>query len=67
MLAAKLNMHASDVCRFGVESKLYPNLTASLLRLQLVKSCRCTAVHNRAGKEYSTGVKQTARQCAHPF
>ena len=33
MLAAKLNvlhLHASDECRFGVESKLYPNLTASL-------------------------------------
>jgi len=33
MLAAKLNvlhLHASDECRFGVESKLFPNLTASL-------------------------------------
>eukprot|EP00937_MAST-01D_sp_MAST-1D-sp2_P003273 g3273.t1 len=33
MAAVKLNvlhLHASDMCRFGVESKLYPNLTASL-------------------------------------
>ena len=33
MSAAKLNvlhLHASDQCRFGVESKLYPNLTAAL-------------------------------------
>lgn len=33
MLAAKLNvlhLHASDECRFGVESKLYPNLTNAL-------------------------------------
>ena len=33
MLAVKLNvlhLHASDECRWGVESKLYPNLTASL-------------------------------------
>lgn len=33
MSANKLNvlhLHASDFCRFGVESKLYPNLTASL-------------------------------------
>ena len=33
MVANKLNvlhLHASDYCRFGVESKLYPNLTASL-------------------------------------
>ena len=33
MLAVKLNvlhLHASDECRFAVESKLYPNLTASL-------------------------------------
>ena len=25
-----LHLHASDMCRFGVESKKYPNLTASL-------------------------------------
>eukprot|EP00040_Diaphanoeca_grandis_P022439 m.120539 g.120539 ORF g.120539 m.120539 type:complete len:571 (-) comp28809_c0_seq2:2399-4111(-) len=33
MAAVKLNvlhLHASDFCRFSVESKLYPNLTASL-------------------------------------
>jgi hexosaminidase len=33
MAAAKmsvLHLHASDMCRFGVESKLYPNLTAAL-------------------------------------
>jgi hexosaminidase len=33
MAANKLNvlhLHASDYCRFGVESKLYPNLTAAL-------------------------------------
>ena len=33
MSANKLNvlhLHASDFCRFGVESKLFPNLTASL-------------------------------------
>jgi hexosaminidase len=33
MLAAKLNvlhLHASDECRFGVESKLFPNLTDAL-------------------------------------
>ena len=33
MSAAKLNvlhLHASDFCRFGVESKIYPNLTESL-------------------------------------
>jgi len=33
MLTVKLNvlhLHASDECRFSVESKLYPNLTASL-------------------------------------
>jgi hexosaminidase len=33
MLAVKLNvlhLHASDECRWGVESKLFPNLTASL-------------------------------------
>jgi hexosaminidase len=33
MAAAKLNvlhLHASDMCRFGVESKIYPNLTAAL-------------------------------------
>jgi hexosaminidase len=33
MLAVKLNvlhLHASDECRFSVESKLFPNLTASL-------------------------------------
>ena len=33
MAAVKLNvlhLHASDMCRFSVESKLYPNLTASL-------------------------------------
>ena len=33
MVAAKLNvlfLHASDQCRFAVESKLFPNLTASL-------------------------------------
>lgn len=33
MAANKLNvlhLHASDECRFGVESKLYPNLTAAL-------------------------------------
>ena len=33
MAANKLNvlhLHASDFCRFGVESKLFPNLTASL-------------------------------------
>ena len=33
MSATKLNvlhLHVSDQCRFGVESKLYPNLTASL-------------------------------------
>eukprot|EP00040_Diaphanoeca_grandis_P031283 m.186835 g.186835 ORF g.186835 m.186835 type:complete len:670 (-) comp32283_c0_seq1:89-2098(-) len=33
MVGAKLNvlhLHASDMCRFGVESKLYPNLTSSL-------------------------------------
>ena len=33
MAANKLNvlhLHASDVCRWGVESKVYPNLTASL-------------------------------------
>jgi len=33
MAAVKLNvlhLHASDMCRFGVESKKYPNLTASL-------------------------------------
>ena len=33
MAAAKMNvlhLHASDYCRFGVESKLFPNLTASL-------------------------------------
>ena len=33
MLASKLNvlhLHASDECRFGVESKLYPNLTNAL-------------------------------------
>jgi len=33
MASAKLNvlhLHASDHCRFGVESKLFPNLTASL-------------------------------------
>jgi len=33
MAANKLNvlhLHASDMCRFGVESKLYPNLTAAL-------------------------------------
>uniref|UniRef100_A0A7S0FD30 Beta-hexosaminidase n=1 Tax=Pyrodinium bahamense TaxID=73915 RepID=A0A7S0FD30_9DINO len=34
MAAVKLNvlhLHASDHCRFGVESKLYPELTASLV------------------------------------
>lgn len=34
MVAVKLNvlhLHASDDCRFGVESKLYPNLTAALV------------------------------------
>ena len=33
MVANKLNvlhLHASDYCRFGVESKLFPNLTAAL-------------------------------------
>lgn len=33
MAANKMNvlhLHASDLCRFGVESKIYPNLTASL-------------------------------------
>ena len=33
MAAVKMNvlhLHASDMCRFGVESKKYPNLTASL-------------------------------------
>ena len=33
MASAKLNvrhLHASDMCRFGVESKTYPNLTESL-------------------------------------
>ena len=33
MLAAKLNvlhLHVSDECRFGIESKLYPNLTDAL-------------------------------------
>ena len=33
MAATKMNvlhLHASDMCRFGVESKKYPNLTASL-------------------------------------
>lgn len=33
MAANKLNvlhLHASDMCRFGVESKLFPNLTSSL-------------------------------------
>lgn len=33
MAGAKLNvlhLHASDMCRFGVESKVYPNLTAAL-------------------------------------
>jgi hexosaminidase len=33
MAAVKLNvlhLHASDMCRFSVESKLYPNLTSSL-------------------------------------
>ena len=33
MAGAKLNvlhLHASDMCRFGVESKLYPNLTNAL-------------------------------------
>lgn len=33
MAAVKLNvlhLHASDMCRFGVQSKLYPNLTDSL-------------------------------------
>ena len=33
MAAVKLNvlhLHASDFCRFAVESKLFPNLTASL-------------------------------------
>ena len=33
MAAVKLNvlhLHASDMCRFAVESKVYPNLTASL-------------------------------------
>jgi hexosaminidase len=33
MAGAKLNvlhLHASDMCRFGVESKVFPNLTASL-------------------------------------
>ena len=33
MAATKLNvlhLHASDFCRFGVESKIYPNLTESL-------------------------------------
>ena len=33
MSAVKMNvlhLHASDMCRFGVESKRYPNLTASL-------------------------------------
>jgi hexosaminidase len=29
-----LHLHASDFCRFGVESKTYPNLTASLTGLQ---------------------------------
>jgi len=36
MSAVKMNvlhLHASDMCRFGVESKLYPNLTASLTGL----------------------------------
>jgi hexosaminidase len=36
MAAVKLNvlhLHASDMCRFGVESKLYPNLTSSLTGL----------------------------------
>ena len=36
MAAVKLNvlhLHASDMCRFGVESKLYPNLTSSLAGL----------------------------------
>jgi hexosaminidase len=33
MAAVKLNvlhLHASDMCRWSVESKLYPNLTAAL-------------------------------------
>ena len=33
MAANKLNvlhLHASDYCRFGVESKLFPNLTKAL-------------------------------------
>ena len=25
-----LHLHASDMCRFGVESKQFPNLTAAL-------------------------------------
>ena len=38
-VATKLNvlhLHASDFCRFGVESKIYPNLTEALTRY----SCR---------------------------
>merc|ERR1719343_1689139 len=37
MAAVKLNvlhLHASDMCRFGVESKLFPNLTATLVGAQ---------------------------------
>ncbi len=33
MAAAKMNvlhLHASDMCRFGVESKVHPELTAAL-------------------------------------
>lgn len=37
MAAVKLNvlhLHVSDMCRFGVESKLFPNLTATLVGTQ---------------------------------
>ena len=37
MAAAKMNvlhLHASDHCRFGVESKLYPNLTNALVGIK---------------------------------
>lgn len=37
MAAVKLNvlhLHVSDMCRFGVESKLFPNLTAALVGAQ---------------------------------
>ena len=61
MAANKMNvlhLHASDMCRFGVESKKFPQLTAGLTGPPLLPPTNATVTTNQRRTKCCTSVGQ---------